>query len=884
MGEQTSAARSSPEHDGRPPAGSAPLAVVTGGTVQGRPVGLAPTSRKPPDARPRPVPPEAHLVGYAHLDPVWLWNWTEGYAEARATLRSAVDRLNEYPEFVFTATSVQFLDWVRESDPELFDEIAGLVATGRFHVAGGWWVEPDCNIPSGEAFVRHALYGQRFLARHFGVIATVGGNPDSFGHAATLPQLLAGAGLTGYFFSRPNPTELELPAGPFRWEGPDGSQVVAYRSNGYSSERADVSDHLRRSLLAAGDEPSLMVFYGVGNHGGGPTRANLDSIRRLAATSSDARLLCASPRSYLDGLDPEQLPVHRGELQHHARGCYAAHAGIKAWNRRAETALGDAERWATVAHATCGLPYPQDPLEHAWRLLLLNQFHDTLAGSAIPSAYDDARNQLGEVLAIAQRATNAAAARLTARLHIPAEPDMQPIAVFNPHSWPVRQVVEYEVGGWARRQNLVDEAGAAVPLQWGESEATMPEGRYRAVFVADLPAGGHRLYRLGVGPTGCEAPPEPGVHDVLENDHLRARIDPVTGGLASLVDRSTGLELAAPGPHAVVLVDDADTWGHRHDGWHDQAGRFVVERVERVEHGPARSVVRVTSRWGASTMVADWRLGVDDRWIDVAVVVDWHERHRMLKLRFPTRVARSTVTAEVAYGAVTRAAQGDEEPMQRWVDVSGAVDGAPAGLAVCNDGKYAYDARGGDGPVDVGITVARSVPYAYHEPAVLTPGANYRYLDLGEQRFTLRLVPHAGDWRAAAVPRRAAELNAPPLCQRDTYHDGSPDTAASLWEVVGDHVVVGALKRAEDGGATILRLAEQHGVGGSAEVHLRFAGCTISVLLRPWEVRTLRVPDDPDAPVEDVDLCEWAEGGRPPGQPLPDGRIPLPARDHGSAR
>ena len=844
--------------------------------MAGRHPGPVASSRKPPDARRVPVPPDAHLVGYAHLDPVWLWNWTEGYAEARATLRSAVDRLREYPEFVFTTTSVQFLDWVRESDPPLFEEIAALVAEGRFHLAGGWWVEPDCNIPSGESFVRQGLYAQRFLARHFGVIATVGGNPDSFGHAATLPQLLAGAGLTGYFFSRPNHAELDLPGGAFLWEGPDGSRVVAYRTNGYSSDRTDVDSVLRRSLLTALDEPSLMVFYGVGNHGGGPTKANLESIRRLAATSSDARLVCATPRSYLDHLEPAGLPVHHGELQHHARGCYAAHSGIKVWNRQAETALGDAERWATAARAVCGLDYPQAAFEHAWRLLLLNQFHDTLAGSAIPSAYDDARNQLGEVMAIAQRATNAAAARLTARLAIPAEDDMQPVVVFNPHSWPVRQVVEYEVGGWARRQNLVDEAGEPVPLQWGESEATMPEGRYRAVFVADVPAGGHRLYHLRIGPNGCPTPPAPADDAVLENAFLRARIDRVTGGLASLVDRATGVDVAVPGPHAVVLVDDADTWGHGHEGWHDHAGQFVVERVEQVEHGPARPVVRVTSRWGGSAMVADWRLGVDDHWLDVAVVVDWHERHRMLKLRFPTAVAAATVTAEVAYGTVTRRAHGDEEPMQRWLDVTGTVDGVAAGLAVANDAKYSYDAAGGDGPVNLGITVARSVPYAHHDPAVLTPGANYRWLDRGEQRFNLRLVPHGGDWRAAGVPRRAAELNAPPLCQRDTYHDGSASPAASLWEVVGDHVAVGALKRAEDGAATIVRLAEQHGTGGPAEVRLTFADRAVEVDLRPWQVLTLRVPDDPAAPVEEVDLCEWTAAERPSGQPAPDGRIRFP--------
>jgi phosphoheptose isomerase len=323
-----------------------------------------------------------------------------------------------------------------------------------------------------------------------------------------------------------------------------------------------------------------------------------------------------------------------------------------------------------------------------------------------------------------------------------------------------------------------------------------------------------------------------------------------------------------------VLVDDADTWGHGRDRWSEPAGAFTVESVECLEHGPARRVVRVRSRFGASTLVEDYRLGWGDRFLDVAVTLDWRERRRMLKLRWPTALTGVRVTAEIPYGSVERAADGTEEPMLRFVDVAGTTAGGRrAGLAVLNDGKYAYDADGGD----LGVTVARSVPYAHHDPAPLRADGEHRFLDQGEQRFTLRLLPHGGDAAAAGVARLAAELAAPPVGARDTYHPGPEPGCGSYGAVAAEGAAAFVLKRAETGDAVIVRLADTGGRGGDATVRLAFAGRpAFTVPLRPAGIATVRVPDDPAAAVVPVDLCEWAAGERPPGQPLPDGRLPLP--------
>ena len=353
-----------------------------------------------------------HMIGNAHIDPVWLWQWPEGYQEVRATFQSAIDRMDEYPDFVFTCDSSLFFEWVEESDPALFERIKARIADGRFQVVGGWWVEPDCNIPGGESLVRQALYGQRYLREKFGIVATTGANLDSFGHSAAIPQILAKSGIDSYVFLRPGPEEKALESPIFWWESPDGSRVLAYRiPHEYCAPKDDLGEHVEKALasLPDGDE-EYAVFYGVGNHGGGPTKSNLDQIARLNEEGDGPRLELSSLRRFFDGLARENgaYPTIRGELQHHAPGCYTTHSGIKRWNRRAENLLATAEKWSAVADSLGLRPYPHGELTRAWKLLLFNQFHDTLAGTSIEPAYEDARDQIGHASSLAANAFNAA--------------------------------------------------------------------------------------------------------------------------------------------------------------------------------------------------------------------------------------------------------------------------------------------------------------------------------------------------------------------------------------------------------------------------------------------------------------------------------------------
>jgi len=739
-----------------------------------------------------------HMIGNAHIDPVWLWQWPEGYQEVRATFQSAIDRMEEYPDFIFTCDSSLFFAWVEESDPPLFERIRERIVEGRFQVVGGWWIEPDCNVPCGESFVRQALYGQRYLREKFGIAATTGANLDSFGHNASIPQILRRSGCDSYVFLRPQVHEKELASPLFWWESPDGSRVLAYRiPHEYCAPKDDIGEHVQRAIESLpADEAEYAVFYGVGNHGGGPTKANLDQIARLNS-EGDRRLELSSLRRFFDAAESQNgdLPVVRGELQHHAPGCYTTHSGIKRWNRRAENLLLRAEKWSVVADSLGARPYPLRELTDAWKLLLFNQFHDTLAGTSIQPAYDDARDQLGHASSLATNAFNAAAQSIARQIAIEEEYDMRPVVVFNPHTWRLRTTVEVEYT-WLRDggAHVVDDEGELVPMQLTRPLTTMSSSRGRLVFPVDVPPLGYRVYRIRPGAVELEG----------------------FDGEPTLFSR------------AVVIDDRSDTWGHGVTAYDRKLGEFKRTSVETIERGPVRTITRVESRYGSSTLREDYVVTRGLKYVDVRVTLDWHEQLKLLKLRYASGLDAGVATYEVPYGHLERVTNGHEEPGQSWVDVSNG----RGGLTVINDAKYGYDVRGGE----IGISVVRSPVWAWHDPRELGNGGDFEYMDQGRQTFTVRLVQHDGDWRAAGAVRLAAELNQPPFALIETYHDGPLPQRNAFADDGGGDVVVTAVKGAEDGGGYVVRAYESSGRRASARIEL--LGRTIDAEFGANEIKT----------------------------------------------
>jgi alpha-mannosidase len=802
------------------------------------------------------------MIGNGHLDPVWLWQWPEGFQEAKATVRSALDRMNEFPDFIFTSSSAAIYAWIEENDPVMFAEVRARVAEGRWQLCGGWWIQPDCNIPGGESFVRQGLYGQRYFQEKFGLTATVGYNVDSFGHAGTFPQIYTKMGIDTYVFMRPGPHEMDLPGPIFWWESNDGARVLTYRIPfAYTAGRS--LDELRNHILknageARADYPEMMCFYGVGNHGGGPTIASLNAIAEWNEDPAFPVMIQSSPREFFDRVLASgiEIPVVQTDLQHHASGCYSAHSGIKRWNRQAENLLIAAEKWSTVASQLLGRPYPAD-LTSAWKQVLFNQFHDILAGTSLEAAYDDARDTYGEAMAIARRRQTHALHAIAWQIGIPLREETTPIVAFNPHAWPVTATVELEIGNFGRNTRsfaLEDETGAAVPVQLVQSLATVDHWRHRIAFNAELPPLGYRTFHASQPETAPELPSTIVTGDAsIENANLRLELDPATGTIARLIDKRNGVEVITGGGASAVVIDDpSDTWSHGVLRFDREIGRFTARTVAVIEHGPVRAGIRVESAYERSTITQDFLLSDRADQIEVSVTVDWREQFKALKLLFPLNLNDTRTTYEVPYGIQERPENGEEEPGQAWLDMTGTVPGTETtyGLSLLNDGKYSFHST----PGTLALTVLRSPIYAHHDPYVPEPDGHYSFMDQGIQHFTYVLAPHAADWRAGAAVRRAAELNQPVVAMLETFHAGPLPQVNSFASVEAESIVLSVLKQAEDGSALIARLYETAGTPVETQLSLSVWKLTIPLSFTPYEIKTVRIHSDGEA--AEVDLLE----------------------------
>ena len=766
-----------------------------------------------------------HMIGNAHLDPVWLWDWREGRAEALSTCWAAVERLRETEDYIFTRSSAAVYQWIEESSPELFEQIRRYVAEGRWSIVGGWWVQPDCNIPCGESFARQALYGKRYFQEKFGVEVRVGYNVDSFGHAGSLPQILKQAGLDYYVHCRPEPKEKYLPGPVYWWQGPDGSRVLTCRPPGhYNSGPANLDAKLYLALYTLTNcttaEPELrdiMCFYGPGDHGGGPTRENIQAVKAAIGNPQLPTVSFSSCEQFFETINQQKLdfPVVADELQHHSVGCYTSLSSIKKYNRRGEMALMTAERFAALAQRLLGCAYPGEELTAAWQKVLFNQFHDVLAGTSIARACEDAYAWYQKALSAAQEATSASLAVLAANMDTSGL--AEPLVVFNPLPWPRREVID------------------------------LPDN---APLMAEVPALGWRAY------DGLALPPSPeeGVTvsaGHLENELIRAELA-ADGTVTSLRDKRTGAEmLSGPGNRLVVIDDPSDTWSHGVDSYRDEIGGFTMAQEPAViEDHPLRSTVRFHLRWDDSTAILDISLTADSPRLEFNLTLDWHQSRQLLKAAFAVAVDDAQATYEIPYAAITRPADGHEEPGQRWVDVSGTQDAETVGLALLNDCKYGFDILGGE----MRMTITRSPSYAFHAPTVPDSSKHYEYLDQGEVSVKYALLPHAGPWQEANLARAGWAFNNPPLVRRESVHPGDLSAPAGLCDAGPDNVVATAIKQAEDSGDLMVRVYETAGQATNAWLALPVEQRRWEFALGPFEIKTFRVTSTGD--IQETDLLE----------------------------
>ncbi|MCG3148762.1 MAG: hypothetical protein PCFJNLEI_02209 [Verrucomicrobiae bacterium] len=641
---------------------------------------------------------ELSVIGHAHIDTAWLWPLGETDRKCERSFSSATTYMRDYPEYRFACSQAYQYALIRDRNPDLFQRIKTAAATGQWVPVGGTWIEPDCNIPSGESLARQFLFGQRFFEKEFGQRCREFWNPDVFGYNGQLPQLMRLAGITRFLTQKLSWNRFNRPHHhTFTWRGIDGTAVLTHfpPSDNYNSlspygDRNEIS-WLRLNLRDFRDHDrshEAIMLYGYGDGGGGPTKPMLEILRRATNLHGLPRTVQRTSNEFFDRLerDVTDLPVMVGELyfEYH-RGTYTSQAAVKRNNRRAEQLLHDLEFFAVATTR-------RTDLTALWQLLLLNQFHDILPGSSIAEVYADSARQFADLFARGEKL-------------LPTGPQL------------------INTTGFARAE-VVEHAGQLTYVE------APPYGPGKLTTTTDAV----KLTNL-----------------TLENQHLRAVFTP-GGRLTSLT--GNGREAIAGDANLFEIYED---WPTNYDAWDVDPFHLETRQVcapatrwEIVRRDALRTEIKFTYTIGkASTLTQTIRLDAGARRLEFHCVADWHEAHRMLKVAFPVNVHAMNATYEMQFGHVERPTHYNtaydlaryEVPLHRWFDISEH----GFGVAILNDCKY--------GGSTYGNTLRLSLLRAPKSP---DPQA-----DMGRHEFAFAIVPHAGNWRDAGIVAEAYRFNFP---------------------------------------------------------------------------------------------------------------------------
>lgn len=823
--------------------------------------------------------PRIHLVSNAHLDPVWLWDWEEGAGEALSTFRTAARLCEEFPGYVFNHNEAILYQWVEEFEPKLFKKIQKLVREKRWHILGGWYLQPDCNLPSGESFVRQILLGKRYFREKFGVDVRTGSNLDPFGHTQGLVQIMAKSGYDSYIFCRPGPAELPLPSEDFVWVGLDGSEITAARVTAhYNSAGGRAKKKVLDWIAAHPDRKVSLILWGVGDHGGGASMADLVDLEELGRVRKDVDIIHSRPEDYFKELRKRKttLPRRAGDLNPWAVGCYTTMVRIKQKHRKLENDLFMAEKMAAAASFQGLMKYPQAELRQALLDLGFSQFHDILPGSAIQPAEESSIRRLDSGLETVSR-VKAKAFFALAKSEAAAKEGDIPILIYNPHPFRIQDTFEcefepYEInqaGGYLFPQ--VSQAGRSLPSQ-PEREASnlSVEWRKKVVFAAELAPS--QITRFDCRPEKRTAKPAPQIKEIegkirFMTDVLEVVINTRTG----LIDRygAFGLSLTAENAfRPIVMKDNSDPWGMAVKSFREPDGRFellspeearllsgittgTAPAVRVIEDGAARTVVEAVFGYGRSLIFQRYKLPKRGTQIEVELRVQWNEIDKMLKLSVPTRLNRSRYLGQVAYGRGELPTDGTEAVAQKWVAV--VSDASDAALTCINDGSYGSDFAGGE----LRLSLLRSPAYSADPAAVGPTVPQDRYIprvDQGERLFRFWFDGGRREPRLAAVDREALVKNEKPFVLA-FFPSGDGKRPAPFVELSDEAVEITALKKSEEGGDLIIRLFEPTGKKRQTTLSLPWASARKNLTLAAFEIRTLRFRPK-TGEFADVDLLE----------------------------
>lgn len=740
----------------------------------------------------------ASCIGHTHIDVAWWWTVAQTREKVCRSFATVLKLMDEYPNYKFMSSQPQLYYFLKQRYPELYEQIKQRVAEGRWEPEGGMWVEADCNLTSGESLVRQFLYGKRFFKEEFGVDNRILWLPDVFGYSGALPQIMAKCGIDYFMTTKLAWNQFnKMPYDTFKWRGIDGTEILTHlvTTLGVGQSENDFfttyNGILHPDALIGGwhryqqkdINNDILISYGYGDGGGGPTRAMLETSTRMEkGIEGLPKVRQAFARTYFDELaervkDNRRLPTWEGELyfEYH-RGTYTSMARNKRSNRKIELHMMDLELLSLLAQAK--VAYPEAEIDKLWHGILINQFHDILPGSSIHEVYEVTKKEYAEMEA------EIAALRVE-RLNV-LTPAGDGVTVYNTTGFVRSDVVELDD---CKAEALQDETGNVYPVQKTADGAV--------VFLNDLPAKGSKTF--AVVPAQASATP----FEIATDGHkIDTPFYTVTfdenGQMIGIFDKENCREVLKPGQAGNLfrVYEDKPIY---YDNW--DIDIFYTEKFWDVtdlqdftwtENGPVRATLHIERNYSNSTLVQDIHFYAKQRRIEFVTTVDWHEHQSLLKVHFPVNVHTDEATFEIQYGNLTRKTHTNtswdrarfESCGQKWMDLSEG----HYGVSMLNDCKYGHSVKDSV----IGLTLIKSGI----EPNPTT--------DQEVHHFTYAIYPHAEKWQAAGTVPQAFFLNQPALA----VQGGKPGESFSLAGLDASNVVLETIKRAEDGDGAIVRMYE----------------------------------------------------------------------------
>ncbi len=803
-----------------------------------------------------------HLTGNSHLDLVYLWTHAEFIRKIGRSHATALRLMERYPEYIFTQSQPHMYDQMKRHYPELFEQVKRRIAEGRWEAIGAFWVEPDCNLISGESMVRQIMHGVAYYQKEFGVTPRTAWIPDVFGNAWTMPQILVKCGLE-FFVTHKMSIWNDTNAwtkNVFWWEGPDGSRIFSHVPTTHFIGTAE-PDHLQEHWERFSDKVEIgesLYCYGWGDGGGGPDAEMLEYCCRyrslpglVPCRNSTVEDALESMRERAENAD---IPVINDELylEEH-RGVNTTKGRLKKLNRYCEHLYRKAE----LFNCFCRVAYPAERLRQGWREVLVNQFHDSLPGTHDSRSYLDILESYDRAVAIGRQELQNALEDIISQ--IDTDGPGRAAVIFN--SLPAPRDTRVSIPCELPAATVLDRRGNEIPCQFSTDYQT--HQRTLEFEVTDLPPVGYEVYHILDKQEGTHRPRLECYYGdngeiILNNEHIRAVIDQ-EGCIASLTDKSTGREFIDTRRRANVFKLYEDIPG-TFDAWdieeHYTSHEFDMgtAKVAILEQGPVKAVVEVNRCFRNSQLRQQIVLGAQARRLDFCTWVDWKEQRKLLKVRFHTNIRSRTATYDIPYGNIERPTTRNnsyeaakfEVPGHEWMDLSQA----DRGLSLLTDSKYGYEALG------CMISLSLLKGPLYPDPTS----------DQEEHYFTYSLYPHADGWRRTDTIGQAADLNDPVEVVMSEPHTGQAPTRRSFLRMQGEGVTLEAVKQAENADGVIVRVVERHGgektvtlelygnFGSVCECDLlerdgqplsKNAAGKVSLAIRPYEIKTLRFTNGP---------------------------------------